>query len=159
MVSIKDWASRVQQADEDRMGGAVMEWVSSPNRSSSAGHAMRADSEDKTDRIVRPLGASKPGVLTDSDFPKIQNAWKILDPGYDNFWDRFNRMNTRQRPGKRSKDIADWNPPGLTEQEKRWQQMSHEIQVLALPSLCHYYYACHIFIGMLYIIISVCFAY
>lgn len=46
MQSIKNWASVVQQADEDRMSGD-MQWVTSPNRSSAAGHARRLDSEDK----------------------------------------------------------------------------------------------------------------
>ena len=78
------------------------------------------------DRVVRPTGAFSAGTLTEREFKRIQDAWKIVDRKYDAFWDRFNRQNLKRR--QRLRDIADWHPRNLTEQETLWQQMSRDIK-------------------------------
>jgi hypothetical protein len=132
MASIKNHYEILEACNQNRLV-EDMAWTSDARRSTPAGLAAKPDSAFKTDRCVAPLGASTNGKLSPSDLLQVQDLWAIENPGYDAFWDRFVRFNRRRSQHNKVLTISDWQQSrqdAFTGDEKLWQSMSSDIQVI-----------------------------
>ena len=123
---------------------AEMTWTTPARRSSIAGVAEKADSALRTDRCVRPLGASVKSKLTPEEFILLQDLWSIEEKGYDKFRDRFATFNRRRPNSKKVSNINDWKSSRkniISDQEKIWQTMTADIKVYRRAEYAGYKFA------------------
>ena len=90
MVSIKNHYILFESSNANRLSGRFQEWSAPAARSTSAGHAARSDSSDRSDRMVNTLGAGSPDKVTDEELEQLLDLWAADLPEYGRFRQKYN---------------------------------------------------------------------